>query len=76
MYKAEDFKLFGELIVVGFSAFKDVLPLITKYKDKTNYNEIILGKWQKKIEQVIKLRADTKDADKGLEDVKKNRGNK
>jgi|TARA_R100001440_G_scaffold2172_2_gene6537 hypothetical protein len=48
MYKAEDFKLFGELIVVGFSAFKDVLPLITKYKDKTNYNEIILGKWQKK----------------------------
>jgi len=48
MYKAEDFKLFGELIAVGFSAFKDVLPLITKYKDKTNYNEIILGKWQKK----------------------------
>ena len=30
-----------------------------------------------KIEQVIKLRADTKDADRGLEDVKKkNRRNK
>jgi len=38
----------GDVIKVGFSALKDVLPLITKYKDKTDYNEIILGKWHKK----------------------------
>ena len=48
MRKPIEFKLMGEIIAVGFSAFKDVLPLITRYKDKTNYNEIILGKWHKK----------------------------
>ena len=48
MRKVIELKLMGDVIVVGFSAFKDVLPLITKYKDKTNYNEIILGKCHKK----------------------------
>ena len=48
MRKPIEFKLMGDVIAVGFSAFKDVLPLITKYKDKTDYNEIILGKWQYK----------------------------
>ena len=48
MRKVLKFKLLGDVITVGFSAFKDVLPLITKYKDKTNTNEIILGKWQHK----------------------------
>jgi len=46
MDKVIELKLMGDVIAVGFSAFKDVLPMITKYKDKTNYNEIILGKWQ------------------------------
>jgi len=46
MRKPIEFKLMGDVIAVGFSAFKDVLPLITKYKDKTDFNEIILGKWQ------------------------------
>jgi len=46
MHKPIEFKLMGDVIAVGFSAFKDVLPLITKYKDKTDFNEIILGKWQ------------------------------
>ncbi len=46
MDKATEIKLMGDVIKVGFSAFKDVLPLITKYKDKTDFNEIILGKWQ------------------------------
>ena len=48
MHRPIEFKLMGNVIAVGFSAFKDVLPLITKYKDKTDYNEIILGKWHKK----------------------------
>ncbi len=48
MDKAIEIKLMGDVITVGFSAFKDVLPLITKYKDKTDFNEIILGKWQTK----------------------------
>jgi len=48
MHKPIEFKLMGDVIAVGFSVFKDVLPLITKYKDKTDYNEIILGKWHKK----------------------------
>ena len=48
MHKPIEFKLMGDVIAVGFSAFKDVLPLIIKYKDKTNYNEIILGKCHKK----------------------------
>jgi hypothetical protein len=48
MHKPIEFKLMGDVIAVGFSAFKDVLPLITKYKDKTDFNEIILGKWHKK----------------------------
>ncbi len=48
MRKVIELKLMGDVIAVGFSAFKDVLPLITKYKDKTDYNEIILGKWQTK----------------------------
>ena len=48
MRKVIELKLMGDVIVVGFSAFKDVLPLITKYKDKTDYNEIILGKCHKK----------------------------
>jgi hypothetical protein len=48
MHRPIEFKLMGDVIAVGFSAFKDVLPLITKYKDKTDYNEIILGKWHKK----------------------------
>jgi|TARA_A200000159_G_C7090645_1_gene242418 hypothetical protein len=47
MRKPIEFKLMGEIIAVGFSAFKDVLPLITRYKDKTDFNEIILGKWHK-----------------------------
>ena len=46
MDKVIELKLMGDVIAVGFSAFKDVLPMITKYKDKTDYNEIILGKWQ------------------------------
>ena len=46
MHKVTEFKLMGDVIKVGFSAFKDVLPLITKFKDKKDYNEIILGKWQ------------------------------
>ena len=48
MHKPIEFKLMGDVIAVGFSAFKDVLPLITKYKDRTDFNEIILGKWHKK----------------------------
>jgi hypothetical protein len=48
MDKVIEIKLMGDVIAVGFSAFKDVLPLITKYKDKTDFNEIILGKWQTK----------------------------
>lgn len=48
MDKVIELKLMGDVIAVGFSAFKDVLPLITKYKDKTDFNEIILGKWQTK----------------------------
>ena len=48
MDKVIEFKLMGDVIAVGFSAFKDVLPLITKYKDRTDFNEIILGKWQTK----------------------------
>jgi hypothetical protein len=48
MDKAIEIKLMGDVIAVGFSAFKDVLPLITKYKDRTDFNEIILGKWQTK----------------------------
>ena len=48
MDKATEIKLIGDVIKVGFSALKDVLPLITKYKDKTDFNEIILGKWHKK----------------------------
>jgi hypothetical protein len=46
MDKVIELKLMGDVIAVGFSAFKDVLPMITKYKDKTDFNEIILGKWQ------------------------------
>ncbi len=48
MDKVLGFKIVGDLINVSFSALKDALPLITKYKDKTDYNEIILGKWQSK----------------------------
>ena len=48
MDKVIEIKLMGDVMKVGFSAFKDVLPLITKYKDKTHFNEIILGKWQTK----------------------------
>ena len=48
MDKVIEIKLMGDVIAVGFSAFKDVLPLITKYKDRTDFNEIILGKWQTK----------------------------
>ena len=46
--KVNEFKIIGNIVSIGFSAFKDVLPLITKYKDKTNTNDIILGKWQSK----------------------------
>ncbi len=42
MDKATEIKLMGDVIKVGFSAFKDVLPLITKYKDKTDFKDIIL----------------------------------
>lgn len=48
MDKVLGFKVVGELMQVSFSALKDALPLITKFKDKTDYNEIILGKWQTK----------------------------
>ena len=48
MDKVIEFKLKGDVMLIGFSAFKDVLPFITKYKDKTNTNDIILGKWQLK----------------------------
>lgn len=48
MDKITQLKIVGEMINVSFAAFKDVLPLITKYKEKTNYNAIILGKWLKK----------------------------
>lgn len=48
MNKVLGFKVVGELMQVSFSALKDALPLITKFKDKTDYNEIILGKWQTK----------------------------
>ena len=46
MDKVIEIKLMGDVMKIGFSAFKDVLPLITKYKNKTDFNEIILGKWQ------------------------------
>lgn len=48
MDKVLGFKVIGDIMNVSFSALKDALPLITKYKDKTDYNEIILGKWQTK----------------------------
>ncbi len=46
--RVNEFKIIGNIVSIGFSALKDVLPLITKYKDKTSTNEIILGKWQHK----------------------------
>ncbi len=39
------FKLQGDMIALGFQAFKQVLPAITKYKVKTENNQFILGKW-------------------------------
>lgn len=45
---ATGYKLRGDMILVAFSALKDVLPAITRYKLKTKNNEIVLGKWQKK----------------------------
>jgi len=46
MDKIIQLKLNGDMINVSFSAFKDALPLITRFKKKTDFNEIILGKWQ------------------------------
>lgn len=48
MDKVLGFKVIGDIMNVSFATLKDALPLITKYKDKTNFNEIILGKWQTK----------------------------
>jgi len=42
-------KVRGDMINVAFSALKEVLPSITRYnKVKTNTNDVILGKWQKR----------------------------
>lgn len=46
MRKVLNFKIIGDVINVSFATLKDALPLITKYKEKTDFNEIILGKWQ------------------------------
>ena len=42
MDKVIKFKLAGDSIRLGFSALKDTLPAITKYKHK------YIGKWHKK----------------------------
>jgi len=42
------YKLKGEMISLAYASLKDVLPAITRYKVKTNSNDIILGKWQKR----------------------------
>jgi len=42
MEKVIKFKLAGDVISLGFSALKDTLPSITKYKHKK------IGKWQQK----------------------------
>jgi len=42
-------KLQGDIINIAFGALKDTLPAITSYnKVKTDNNQMILGKWQKK----------------------------
>jgi|TARA_R110001606_G_scaffold39950_2_gene109614 hypothetical protein len=42
MEKTIKFKLVGDTIKIGFSALKDTLPAITRYKHK------YIGKWHKK----------------------------
>mgnify|MGYP003634066148 CR=1 FL=1 len=42
MEKVIKFKLVGDTIKLGFSALKDTLPNITRYKHKK------IGKWHKK----------------------------
>ena len=41
------YKLKGDMLKIAFATLKDVLPAITRYKIKTENNEVILGKWQK-----------------------------
>ncbi len=42
--KAYKFKIQGDMISVAYGSLKDVLPLVTRFKKKTKYNSIILGK--------------------------------
>tara|TARA_R100000734_G_C3314648_1_gene106294 strand:- start:451 stop:612 length:162 start_codon:yes stop_codon:yes gene_type:complete len=44
---AGSYRLKGDMINVCFATLKDVLPALTRFKNKTENNNIILGEWRK-----------------------------